>query len=378
MVADRWVEAHFSTFGPNLGPARTDVRYFARRALEQMEARRRPPLFLFGGPPGVGKTHIVREETANLQILWAMNRLEEFSKLDLLGNAEAVPLREINRRALLCENQVGKERIEQLEAIGLGKFSNRICGTCHRRRRCAYLRQFSARGDVSYVMTSAWMGTKRFSELAKSVDLLVFDEDPLDHAFEKQIVTKAGMDALDQVVQDMGAKADGLRSVVQGARHLLDGEVHRTRIRDRLLEHEVRDQISRIGNWDQLRDLEATATGDVGLESLPTMSPVDLAMAMKAAATGGPCRLVLSKQRRGDQVETVLELLRFCHVKVHKPIMVLDATANPILYRRLFPRHQIEEILLCGGLKAKRIQIFDQKLPKSTAQRQLEVPADDN
>ncbi|MBI5482600.1 MAG: hypothetical protein HY906_27345 [Deltaproteobacteria bacterium] len=58
--------------------------------------------------------------------------------------------------------------------------------------------------------------------------------------------------------------------------------------------------------------------------------------------------------------------MTFRPVRIKKPLLVLDSTGTPPLYRRMFPRHQLEVDPAWCRLQAKVVQICDQSMPLAT------------
>lgn len=355
-----------------LEDAREDLAHFIKLAIDKR--RDRPPqAMLFAGPPGIGKTHIARELTRAIPTLYLVNRLEEFEKFRLEQQDGDLPLVEIGSRMDRCEVPEARAKLQMLGERGLGRYGGRICEACPRNQQCAYFTQFTPERRSSIVATTFWLFSPKLRDLARQVELIVIDEDPLDYAFRPDALSVRGLNVLERVVAGLGGPPP-LAEAVQVARSLLNlsgdewnnlarGDGH---IRVWMQEHPEHVAQLADADLDQLARQERRFLAQLPVEQLPPMSVVFLARTLRRlvrAQRRAWCPVYLSG---GGGEPRAMNIRSFNTVTVQKPVLALDSTGSLDLYNKLFPRHRVMIDPAYAQLQAHVVQVLDQALPMAT------------
>ena len=357
--------------GADLKDAREDQVHFGALAIQEALADERVA-WLFTGPPGIGKTHAIREQTRHIRTLYLTDRKEEFSKFHLKQQRGDCRLQEIHRRSECCERPSEKKRIEDLETAGLGRHGQRVCDQCADNGKCAYHRQFHPRRGGSFVAASSYVATGRFREIVRQVDLVVCDEDLLHAALPEVGLQRTTILRLREVALAMGEAGrsllptlDVIDSVLglprQNWSELLRGA---RSVADAVRATEAHHQFPHGLDWSALKKREGRTVESWPPERLTPVSLVHLAEVVwrLISSTSTPCRLYAKGQ--GSQRE--LRLVRFQPIEINKPVLVLDATGQPRLYQELFPGHEVKVDPAHCRVEGRIVQVCDQRLPLQT------------
>jgi len=383
-----WDEAKYGSIdnaasvGLSLKDARDQQAVYLADAIQQcrnVDPSRQPLLFLVTGRPGVGKTHETRRLTRTVPVTWFFDRKSEFKKLGrgvlLPGD---LPVRTIHSRADLCISETSKPKLKQLVRRELTSVGRRICDKCEVADRCPYTTQFNDLEGCSVAATSAWVGTPRADDLVQHTELMVFDEDPLETAFKKEIITARDLTPLSQLAESM-PEMGNLLCVVSVLEDLLDHlpESDWQRLvngKDSLriwlvnqLAFYYRGQALPALGSAQLRAEERVIRRQLDIANLPGAQLVGLASVLHRASLDpdAPCPLYLATGP-GQDNRKLVHISGFDTIRLRKSGLVLDATGDLDLYQRLFPDHSVQQNLTLPRLHASVVQICDQRLPMQT------------
>ena len=376
--------------GQSLAVARDDQAIFLRQAIQLCTGKNRPAgvpprkanpagaperpiLCLVTGPPGVGKTHVARELTRRHKVAWFFDRKSEMAKLDIPKRRSDLEVREIGSRADLCTVDTSRSLLNRMAKRGLSMAGRQVCVKCRLVKTCRYTTQFDGMDGRSIAAASAWIGTPRAEELVQHAEFMIFDEDPLTAAFQKETVTVNDLDALHEVAVAIGFGNAPVRLVAALAElFALPGHGWKQiETEDAGLRRWLIGRLSAPSDWTGLRPnfakwaaTEQRVRDGIGVDRLPAAHLTRLAEVIHAAAGDpkAPCPLYLSSHG----ARTLEHISSFKPITLNKPGLVLDATGEIEIYRRLFPNHEVYEDPTKASIKAQVIQICDQRLPMRT------------
>jgi hypothetical protein len=256
---------------------------------------------------------------------------------------------------------------------GLSMAGRRVCEKCRLVKTCRYTTQFAGLDGRSIAAASAWIGTPRAEELVQHAEFMIFDEDPLAAAFQKETVTANDLNALREVAVAMGCGNAPVR-LVTALVDLFALPAHawkQVETDDAGLRHWLIGRLNAPSGWPGSRPnfakwaaAEQRVRDGMGVDRLPAAHLTRLAAAIHAAAgePNAPCPLYLSSHG----ARSLEHLSSFKPITLNKPGLVLDATGDVEIYRRLFPNHEVYEDPTKASIQAQVIQICDQRLPMRT------------
>jgi hypothetical protein len=334
-------------------------------------APKRPILCVVTGPPGVGKTYVARKLTRKRRVVWFFDRKEEFKKLDVLKPRRGdLAVRPIRSRADLCTENKSRSLLKDLGDRGLSLAGGRICETCPVQKTCLSTTQFEGLEGISVAAASAWVGTPRAEKLVEHAELMVFDEDPFEAAFQKATITKKDLPLFRQVATAMGCGDAPLKLVTALADlfSLPNDTWKQIQTEDAGLRRWLIGRLNAPVGWpgtalSKWAAAEKRFRQGLAVERLPAAELTRMAEAIHAAALDpdAPCPIFLTSRDGRSLVQ-----VSFKPITLNKPGLVLDATGDIAIYRWLFPNHEVYEDPTAASLQATVVQICDQRLPMET------------
>jgi hypothetical protein len=334
---------------------------------------------LIEAPPSIGKTFIgtrrvagrIATEPGGFRVLWAAARHE---LLDVV--AEGIPgLEHVKRRS--AENCMRSEEIKAIESAGWGGLASRwICGSCpHHPRRangnpCEYqrvLRDRTASWGVVHELLS-------LTDIASSFDFVVLDEDVVQSCIREQkyrpcdleraatglvavspatsAALKRALDSLAQV--ELGAKKVGRRALREALKGI-DVQRFATDV-DAIDWNEVKPAwTAKLEEAVDERDSDGLTR--VRRRRLPP-NPKPLLLAVRD--------LLLGKAAAVQWTGSAWRVKWLEPVRLgNRPVLVLDATAEPALLERVLGR-KVEVHEFDVPFTAPVLQVVDGKYPRSS------------
>jgi hypothetical protein len=380
------------------------------------------PLVLVTAPGGLGKSHITCQLLRDRRVVWFGERnalqtqIEKFLSAPLAGVTPLPPRQGAATAAPSLERRPARhdagfcsqfrQRVEPLRHMGLGRFMKALaCRKCPAAPGCAYLEWTPETSWLFAPHARLGLGADD-DNLFKGRDIVVIDESP--HAQILQAVT-LGAHELDAIIAKLrSAKipkarvraADALVLVLGTALDLLTNPPpRRSRVELRLLLRDLGVRfINFIPTLKQTLQNAMSADGRVGraglqkaaddLDGVVRIDPEALAALMRVSALPRPLaeKMIRLGDALADDVRErpgcVIVLPaphfnggiaagRFVEPKIPSqlPVVVLDATGEPLLYQQMFPDREVRRVNVDVPMAARIVQTVDHRYPASTLSR---------
>ena len=380
------------------------------------------PLICVRAPGGVGKTHVGAQLLRDRQVVWfgernsMLGQLEDFLRTPLLGvtplppspAAGPSPTPDVEKRPSredpgFCSQL--EKRIKPLQRVGLGRFEQRMaCRHCPDRDGCAY--QNWKQSKRWLFATHARLGLRNSDEhLFKGREIVVIDESPVKEMLQAITLTKWDMVELLSALRDFEAggrwtcASRAFTQLFEVVRDLLDDPPPgRRRVELRVLlrelgyrfidnlptaEEQLRAASNLVAGQSPANQVRANDVED-NVQHIDPMSTAELiwelqftggqglgaklhklADALAADSGARPTCVVVLPSDEGKGGIAAGQLV-VPPIPRELPIVLLDATCDPLLPRLLFPDRPIVDVNVNVEQTARILQTRDHRYPAST------------
>jgi hypothetical protein len=331
----------------SLDKARVKMMEDVSARVEQLIKQRRVLVLKY--PPGSGKNWLAAELLKNKKCIWLTNRKEELEKIekDLAGGLE---FRTIKSKDELCTYKV----FDAYRKKGYFNRESEGCRQCPDHKSCEYKKQFD--DSSTLLMPSKHLTTGVLHQKNLTPELIIVDEDCL-----RELVDKVEIQANDLVA---------FRAYLS-SQQLLSGELDELikALIDALSLKEAADDPGLIFTLGRLVEDPVTLVRTV-IESIEFNKFIALAQTEYIAnlppfpAANLIIELGHEADRPGGNSRIHLQGTKIVIHKFHNldllwrfPVVVLDASADPLIYEKIFPYREIEYLDLPITRKARVTQI---------------------
>ena len=369
-----------TTVGLNLDGARRDLRHYYNVHLTRTLGDS-SIIFQSAGAPGIGKTYLMLRRCAFIPVTVFTTRREEFGKIkadlqaDLspeeIADAERMadlagmeqPYRRpdvviIDPRELACEEPACQAAIQELKTTGHPGFAeSRVCKHCpryaNRLANCRYYRQFNLPPNTTVIAATAWLHLRQLPQLIQHAKIVIFDEDPLDHAFEQISTTHHQLQNAITFVQNR------LPEYVGQFEPILEALARASRLETlSAFKNDPVATLARSINLPIFNRRYRQITEDSPADQLPPLPLTYILAALRQKPGKMTQMLVVGKNE--------LRWRRLRRFNPPVPVAILDATGAARLYEPIFPGRKIEVDEANVQMVAHVWQISDQRLPRSS------------
>lgn len=393
-----------------------DLRAALARALSA-PAEKPAPLVLVTAPSGLGKTRICADLLRRRKVVWLSERHEMADELEgflkapvgglppLVGSGPRVPI--LERRPTREDTKWCPEftkRILPWRQMGLGRFEKHLgCEDCPVKPTCEYL---AWKPTSSWLFAPhAWLGLRvQDAQLFTGRDIAVIDESPLANVLRATVLRKHEIERLLQAMRGQTNKGHDVAKPAFEKLFLLVLDLldrpppSRRRVELRKLFAELGFQFTgefhaipagmrefnqyldavRAGKASLPRQVSIAGIEDVdpwsvmrfirSLANVPTELKIKLhGLADALAADTGPRPTSVLVLPHGHESGAIVAG-QFVPPLVpdNIPIVVLDATAETLLYERFFPGRLVRVVRADVDQTARIIQTVDHRYPERT------------
>jgi len=366
------------TRAPNVKSDRKVTLEQARSALAtDLKARRERLLaeksvLIVKGLPGLGKTHLACQEFKDLRLFYCIGLREELPMIQSdLGGGVALQLKDN-----LCRF---RQDLRDFRNQGYPEREMELCRSCNR-AQCDYFQQFDTR--------QSWIGTTKYLTTSlelKNFDLIVIDEDPLRDLLDKTEVDHDQIRAFRRFLETYHLRTAEAGQLLTGLEDLMDAYRETGRkdeemnLLTRLFQCLENPQalIQRYHESPEFQQAVQLAE-NLPARLLPPKSIFTLIHRLYEEATRARANSLLGLELVRGSCKIVIRRFQDLDRLRDFPVLILDSSADQMIYEQIFPGRSIEILDYEIEVRAQVVQITNSPLgvyglqSKKTLQRVME------